>query len=120
MSEEKIKYKLGIVGGIYSKILFSQYPGVASGIFTLYDTVDNYKHIIICAQHSARNQHCEIKTVMIDTDMLRNSDTGILRIFTIPYGIGSLSCGSDFTFSGNILTITDSVNFVITEVIGIR
>ena len=56
---EKIKYELGTVGGIYSKILFSQYPGAGTGAITLSDTVDNYKHIIVCAQYSTHNQHLQ-------------------------------------------------------------
>lgn len=119
MSEEKIKYELGTVGGMYSKILFSQYPGVASGTITLSDTVDNYKHIIVCAQYSTYNQNYRIRTMMVDTDMLRNSDTGALRTFTLIHGISSGSSSIQFTLSGNILTITSSVDYLITEVIGI-
>ena len=116
---EKIKYELGTVGGIYSKILFSQYPGVASGTITLSDTVDNYKHIIVCAQYSKHNQNYRIRTMIIDTDMLRNSDTGTLRMFMLSYGIADRGYCVSFTLSGNILTITTSSSYLITEVIGI-
>lgn len=117
---EKIKYELGTVGGTYSKILFSQYPGVGSGTITLSDTVDNYKHIIVCAQYPTYNQNYGIRTMMVDTDMLRNSDTGTLRIFILVPGISSGAISVHFTLSGNILTITStSSSYLITEVIGI-
>ena len=116
---EKIKYELGTVGGIYSKILFSQYPGVDSGTITLSDTVDNYKHIIVCAQYSTYNQNYGIRTMMVDTDMLRNSDTGTLRTFILTHGISSGAISIHFTLSGNTLNISTSSSYVITEVIGI-
>lgn len=119
MSEEKIKYELGTVDGMHSKIIFSRYPGVDSGTITLSDTVDNYKHIIVCAQYSTYNQNYGIRTMMIDTDMLRNSDTNTLRIFMLSHGIAQGGYCSCFTLSGNILTITTSSNYLITEVIGI-
>ena len=116
---EKIKYELGTVGGIYSKILFSQYPGVGSGTITLSDTVDNYKHIIVCAQYLKHNQKYRIRTMIIDTDMLRNSDTGTLRMFMLSYGIAERNYYICFTLSENTLNISKSSDYLITEVIGI-
>ena len=119
MSEEKIKYELGTVGGIYSKILFSQYPGAGTGTITLSDTVDNYKHIIVCAQYSTHDQHFGIKTMMVDINMLRNSDTDIARILMLSHGNGTLTASISFTVSGNVINIVSSDTYLITEVIGI-